>query len=110
MFKQRVLQLGVLLAIVVVAAAWRRAAPTRPVDPIAAFAATQVASHVPDPFLDSWMPPAGIPAPDFGIVERAPAAPAEWNRPLANFYYIDATQKSATDDGNANGTPDRKST
>jgi hypothetical protein len=106
MFTRWVLRLGVLLAIVVAVASWRAARP-RPVDAIVSAAAVDVPARLPDPFLAGWTAPAGIPAPDFGIVERAPAAPAEWSRPLANFYYVDATQKSATDDGNPNGTPAR---
>jgi hypothetical protein len=98
--------LGAVLAILVVSAVvWRRAAPWRPVDTIAEAASSEPAARVPDPFFDGWMPPAATPPPDFGIAERAPAPPAEWKQPVANFYYIDATQKSATDDNNANGTP-----
>jgi hypothetical protein len=110
MFRRRVLQLAAVLAISAVVTAFvarRRAAPLGSVGAIAVAAAAEGPAHVPDPFLDAWTPPAGIPAPDFGIAERAPAPPAAWNSPVANFYYVDATQKAATDDGNPNGTPAR---
>ncbi|HED39681.1 MAG TPA: hypothetical protein ENJ13_04555 [Chromatiales bacterium] len=56
----------------------------------------------------SYTPPAGIPAPEFGIDEVAPTWPAGWpSQETANFYYIDNTHIDATDSSNTYGTPNR---
>lgn len=55
-----------------------------------------------------WVPPIGIPAPEFGINEQAPSQPAEW--PVAantNSYYIDNTHPQATDTANTYGYPNK---
>src|SRR5207249_4266336 len=54
-----------------------------------------------------WAPPIGIPAPSFGIVETARPAPNPWVLPTPGFYYVDATQPTATDTANTFGTPGR---
>ena len=53
----------------------------------------------------AWTPPLGIPAPAFGITQTAPVAPNPWNAPTPGFYYVHASHPSATDSGNALGTP-----
>ena len=55
----------------------------------------------------SWTPPIGIPAPAFGIVEKAPPAPNPWTVPVAGFYFVDAAKPAATDNSNPFGTPAR---
>ena len=35
-----------------------------------------------------YLPPIGIPAPDFGIDNIAPATPADWGSDQAGFYYV----------------------
>jgi len=56
----------------------------------------------------AWQPPIGIPAPDFGINEVAPAQPAGWPATEApGFYYVDNTDINATDTNNPYGTPDK---
>lgn len=50
-----------------------------------------------------WSPPIGVPDPPFGVSERAPAP----GTPGFRFYYVDASHSSATDSGNAFGTPGR---
>ncbi|HET6585607.1 MAG TPA: choice-of-anchor Q domain-containing protein, partial [Nannocystaceae bacterium] len=50
--------------------------------------------------------PIGIPDPEFGIVEVAPAMPDPWDAPIAGAYYVDNTHANATDDEAATGTPD----
>ena len=55
----------------------------------------------------TWAPPAGIPAPTFGIAESAPAVPTPWAAPTDGFFYVDATQSNATDNANLYGTPSR---
>ncbi len=53
----------------------------------------------------TWVPPIGIPAPGFGIVEQAPAQPAAWpGVEAAGSYYIDNTNPLATD-ANTYGCP-----
>jgi hypothetical protein len=54
---------------------------------------------------EGWKPPLGVPAPAFGIKEVAPVAPNPWGSARAGFYYVDASQPSATDSGNPLGTP-----
>jgi len=54
----------------------------------------------------TWVPPIGIPAPAFGIVEQAPAQPAAWpNAQVNGYYYIDNTSPLATDAANTYGCP-----
>jgi hypothetical protein len=53
----------------------------------------------------TWTPPLGIPAPDFGITQQAPPAPSPWMAVVPGFYYVDETAASATDAGNSYGTP-----
>ncbi len=56
----------------------------------------------------AWQPPIGIPAPDFGITEVAPAQPMEWpETEVPGFYYVDNTHINATDTANPYGTPDK---
>jgi len=55
----------------------------------------------------AWKPPIGIPAPPFGIEETAPRPPNPWTAPTPGFYYVDASQRSATDAGNDLGSPAR---
>jgi hypothetical protein len=52
----------------------------------------------------SWQPPAGIPHPPFGVVEKARARPTPWAIPVTNYYYVDPAHPSSTDAG-AYGTP-----
>jgi hypothetical protein len=105
MFRSRSLRLvAVAVAAIAVAAGARRAVSARAAGPVGSVAAAPVTTAA---FPDGWTPPTGIPAPDFGIAERAPAPPADWNRPQPDLYYVDATQKAATDEGNSNGTPSR---
>jgi len=55
----------------------------------------------------AWQPPIGIPAPDFGINEVAPAQPSGWPATeVPGFYYVDNTDINATDIDNPYGTPD----
>ncbi|MBN2560139.1 MAG: right-handed parallel beta-helix repeat-containing protein [Phycisphaerae bacterium] len=58
-----------------------------------------------EPLLDedftAWVPPIGVPAPQFGVREVAPAYDS--NNPL--HYYVDNTHPNATDSGNPNGSP-----
>ena len=56
---------------------------------------------------DSFVLPVGIPAPVFGVVEFAPAAPEPWIEPVPGFYYVDPSRAEATDEGNPFGTPAR---
>jgi hypothetical protein len=49
--------------------------------------------------------PIGIPEPEFGIHEIAPAMPDPWDAPIAGAYYVDITHPAATDDDAATGTP-----
>jgi parallel beta helix pectate lyase-like protein/fibronectin type III domain protein len=53
----------------------------------------------------TWTPPIGIPAPSFGIVEKAPASPSPWTVPTTGFYYVDWSSPAATDLSNPLGTP-----
>ncbi len=55
----------------------------------------------------SFTPPIGIPAPDFGIEEKAPEPPEPWTQPAEGFYYVDNQHATATDDDNPQGTPDK---
>ncbi|MCE7983553.1 MAG: hypothetical protein DYG89_20460 [Caldilinea sp. CFX5] len=56
----------------------------------------------------TYQPPIGIPAPTFGIVEVAPAAPAAWPATVApGYYYIDNSHPNATDTNNDYGYPNR---
>ena len=77
MFKRRALLLGAVLSMAI-AAVWLRPARGRPADAVVDLAAAPATAPPPDPFLDGWTPPSGIPAPEFGITERAPVAPADW--------------------------------
>ncbi len=52
-----------------------------------------------------WTPPIGIPAPSFGITQVAPKSPSPWTAATPGFYYVDASQSSATDTSNPYGTP-----
>ena len=54
-----------------------------------------------------WAPPIGIPAPSFGIVETARPAPNPWTAQTPGYYYVDATEPTATDTSNSYGTPGR---
>jgi len=53
----------------------------------------------------TWTPPLGIPAPPFGIVEKAPASPSPWTVPTTGFYYVDGSSPASTDTSNPLGTP-----
>jgi hypothetical protein len=53
----------------------------------------------------TWTPPIGIPAPPFGIIEKAPASPSPWTVPTTGFYYVDGSSPAATDTSNPLGTP-----
>jgi len=56
----------------------------------------------------AYTPPIGIPAPDFGIDETAPAHPANWPATEAvGYYYIDSDHTAATDENNDYGFPDK---
>src|SRR5204863_2641968 len=55
----------------------------------------------------SWRAPIGIPVPEFGIVEQAPATPANWLGAQPGFYYVDASNSRATDQSNPYGYPGR---
>jgi len=56
---------------------------------------------------DGWVPPIGIPSPEFGIEEKAPNPPDPWTDPVPGFHYVDNTNQAATDDDNEYGTPSR---
>jgi hypothetical protein len=58
-------------------------------------------------YAQTWTPPIGIPAPPFGIVEKAPASPSPWTVPTTGFYYVDGSSPAATDSSNPLGTPAR---
>lgn len=60
---------------------------------------------VPGSAAAAFRPPIGIPRPPFGISEQAPARPVPWTRPVAGFYYVDASVAQATDRDNTYGTP-----
>ncbi len=50
----------------------------------------------------------GIPSPDFGLKEIAPATPNGWpGTEVPNFYYVDNTSSNATDANNEFGFPDK---
>jgi parallel beta helix pectate lyase-like protein len=49
--------------------------------------------------------PIGIPDPEFGIVEVAPAMPDPWDAAIEGSYYVDNTHPNAVDD-DVPGTPD----
>ncbi len=52
-----------------------------------------------------YVPPAGIPAPPFGIDEVAPAWPSAWpDTEVENFYYVDNTHPNSST-SNTYGTP-----
>src|SRR5215471_904032 len=53
----------------------------------------------------AWRPPLGIPEPEFGIKEQAPAAPANWTNPVPGFYYVEASRPGASDANNPFGSP-----
>jgi hypothetical protein len=56
----------------------------------------------------TWVPPLGIPEPQFGINEQAPSRPAAWpGAASVDSYYIDNTHPSATDTANAYGYPNK---
>ncbi|MFO0569762.1 MAG: choice-of-anchor Q domain-containing protein [Polyangiaceae bacterium] len=50
----------------------------------------------------AFTPPIGIPAPEFGIEEKAPALPSPWSDEVAGFYYVEAAN---CDDARAQGRP-----
>jgi hypothetical protein len=52
-----------------------------------------------------WLPPIGMPAPEFGITEAAPPFPAPWARAHEHFYYVAPSEPGATDVDNNNGWP-----
>jgi Right handed beta helix region len=54
---------------------------------------------------EPWVPPIGIPAPSFGIDEQAPDPPDPWRAAVPGFYYVDASDRQATDAGNPYGYP-----
>jgi len=56
------------------------------------------------PALDGW--PIAIPEPEFGVKEESPSQPAPWTAADPDFYYVDNSHPSATDDANPQGTPD----
>jgi hypothetical protein len=53
----------------------------------------------------TWVPPVGIPAPSFGITQKAPPSPSPWLAQTTGFYYVDETVAGATDTSNTYGTP-----
>ncbi len=56
----------------------------------------------------AWEPPIGIPAPDFGIEEIAPAQPSGWpSSAVPGYYFVDMTHINATDIDNPYGYPDK---
>ena len=56
----------------------------------------------------AWVPPLGIPKPEFGIDEQASSRPAAWpGAPSVGSYYIDNTHPQASDDANPYGYPDK---
>jgi hypothetical protein len=59
-------------------------------------------------FAQNYLPPAGIPAPSFGIEEQAPPWPSSWpSAEVVNYYYIDSTHINATNSNNPYGYPDK---
>ena len=56
----------------------------------------------------AYDPPIGIPAPEFGIQQIAPAPPGAWpGAQAAGYYYVDNSHPAATDSGNSYGYPDK---
>ena len=53
-----------------------------------------------------WVPPIGIPAPSFGIMQTAPPAPNPWTSPVPGYYYVEQ-RAGATNINNPFGTPAR---
>lgn len=51
----------------------------------------------------TWTPPIGIPAPDFGgsignpILTATPARPGDWSAPIAGYYYVNPGDGASTD-------------
>jgi hypothetical protein len=70
-------------------------------------AAALIVSATALPAHAQWVPPVGVPAPSFGVVQTARAVPAPWTTATAGFYYVDATHGSSTDTSNPYGTPAR---
>jgi len=59
----------------------------------------------------NYQPPGGIPVPEFGLSEEAPAWPSSWpSNEVVNYYYIDNTHPNATNASNTYGSPDRPRT
>ena len=54
-----------------------------------------------------WVPPAGIPAPAFGVTQVAPAAPNPWTSAVPGFYYVEPSHGASTDSSNPYGTPSK---
>ncbi len=54
----------------------------------------------------TWTPPIGIPAPPFGVTDARKAS-SPWSDEVAGSYYVDRTQPTSTDSGNAFGYPGR---
>src|SRR5471030_1320777 len=54
-----------------------------------------------------WAAPFGVPVPNFGLAQTAPAPPTPWVLGTPGFYYVDATDAASTDDLNPFGTPAR---
>lgn len=57
---------------------------------------------------EAYVPPVGIPAPDFGIEEKLAdyyTRPAPWNQDVVGWYYVDQYHVNASDT-NAYGTPE----
>jgi hypothetical protein len=55
----------------------------------------------------AWSAPIGIPVPTFGLAEVAPNPPDPWTTATPGFYYVNATDRAATDERNELGTPKR---
>jgi hypothetical protein len=55
-------------------------------------------------FSDQWVDIAGVPNPEFGIVNEAETRPANWSSEISGFYYIDNSNVNSSDD-NTYGNP-----
>lgn len=73
----------------------------------ALFLLVAVGARMPVRSQAAWRPPLGIPEPEFGIAERAPAPPANWTTGIPNFYYVAPSAPGATDADNPFGSPRR---
>ena len=53
----------------------------------------------------AWQPITGIPEPEFGVNETAPARPDPWSAAVTGYYYVCPTCPGSTDTSNTYGYP-----